>query len=171
MKVLTFCGSSRPESSNVRLLKALSLRYKDINWEYFDGLDKFPLFRPQDDKLPYPEQIVAFKKAILQSDAIIMATPEYLHNIPAQVKNAFEWITTTGELARKSIILIVYTPKAPRGDKAMQSLQWTLKALDAQIVCALSLYQEELKIDQNHELIAEDWVKVMLDEAILMLNK
>ena len=171
MHLLTFSGSSRPESSNIRLLKALSQRYQNFTWEHFTTLDLFPLFTPQQDKHPYPKEVVALKEAIAKSDAIIIATPEYLHNIPAQLKNVMEWLTTTGELAGKSVMPIVYTPKAPRGEKAMQSFQWTLKALDARIICALSLYQEELKIGQDHELIADMWVKEMIDEAFSLLNK
>jgi chromate reductase len=171
MQILTISGSSRLESSNVRFLKGLSLKYSENSWVHFEALDQLPLFRPQDDHPPFPEKVEALKKAILQSDAVIFSTPEYLHNIPAQLKNALEWLTTAGELSGKAVIAITYTPKEPRGEKAMQSLLWSLKALNANLLCSLSLYQNEIVVSDKFEVSAPDWILEMLEEALSMLNK
>lgn len=39
----------------------------------------------------YPSSATAFKQAILRSDALIIATPEYNRSIPGALKNAIDW--------------------------------------------------------------------------------
>lgn len=39
----------------------------------------------------YPASATAFKQAILRSDALIIATPEYNRSIPGALKNAIDW--------------------------------------------------------------------------------
>jgi chromate reductase len=39
----------------------------------------------------YPSSATAFKEAILRSDALIIATPEYNRSVPGALKNAIDW--------------------------------------------------------------------------------
>ena len=75
--------------------------------------------------------------------------------MPALIKNALEWITVSGELAGKKVLALTFTPTAPRGEKAMQSLLWSLQALDAHILVSLSLFQTELAFTSDGEIIGE----------------
>ena len=67
-----------------------------------------------------------------------------LQNLPALVKNALEWLVTSGELRGKAVLPVTFCPHPPRGAEAMQAMIWSLQALDARIVGQLPLYQNEM---------------------------
>jgi len=167
MKILTISGSSRNDSSNSKLLDALPFLFGEKTFERF-AISDLPLFRPELEKLKLPQKVKDWRAKVKTADAIIISTPEYIHNLPAQIKNALEWLTTSGELFHKPVLPITFTPHEPRGEKAMQSLLWCLQALDARVVAQLPLYQNEIQFDVDGKII-EDENSEMLKEGILML--
>jgi chromate reductase len=154
MNILTISGSAQKESSNDQLLRGLSQIGSKHLFTHFHRLTDFPLFTAEADKNP-PEIIISFKKCIQDADMVVISTPEYVHNIPAVLKNALEWVTSSGEFNNKKVLAITYTPNPPRGDKAMQSLLWSLQALNATIVAKLSFYKTQLSISQAGELLGD----------------
>ena len=142
MKILLISGSSRPDSQNVRLLNGLPERFRKHKFQLFD-ISELPLFIDKGDGIDYPKVAVEWRRAVEVAGLMVICTPEYIHNMPAALKNALEWITQSGELAFKKVLPITYTPSPPRGEKAMQSLLWSLKALDAKIIGQLDLYQSD----------------------------
>ena len=168
MKILTVSGSSRALSTNAQLLDALPVLFPEKSWERFLAIDQLPLFRPEDDRFPWHGQVLEWRKAVTTAQAIIFCTPEYIHNLPAIIKNALEWLTSSGELQGKPVLVITYTPHEPRGEKAMQSLIWSLQALEARIVGQLPLYQNEIKIKDGH-LDTDAEMLEILREAISLL--
>lgn len=166
MKSLTISGSSRPDSSNVRLLEAIQNRYTQLACTHFD-IGRLPLFDTELDQNA-PSIVKEFKQALQDHSAIIISTPEYIHNIPAQLKNALEWVTSSGLTQGKKCLALTYTPHSPRGEKAMQSMLWSLAALEVQVVASLDLYSNELAISKNGELEGEVSLEI-LDEAIRLL--
>ncbi len=154
MNILTISGSAQKVSSNEKFLKALPSILKGHAFIHFEGLPDLPLFSPERNNKA-PEMVLSFRESISNADLVIISTPEYTHNIPAVLKNALEWITYSGELYDKKVLAITYAPSSPRGEKAMQSLIWSLQALNAKIVAELPLYQNELKVSENGELLGE----------------
>ncbi len=145
MSILTLCGSAAIDGANSKLLDSLEFVFPQSTFEKFDLL-KLPLFQVTLDVNPLPEQVITFRSQVANTKAVIISTPEYIHNIPAVIKNALEWLTTSGELVGKKVLAITYCPHSPRGEKAMSSLQNSLTALDAQVVATLALYQNELTV-------------------------
>jgi chromate reductase len=88
--------------------------------------------------------------------------------MPALIKNALEWVVSSGELVGKPVLAMTFTPKEPRGEKAMQSLTWSLQALDSRVVGQLALYQNEVKIKAG-KIVADVDNLEMLREAIDLL--
>lgn len=168
MKILTVSGSAREGSANSRLLNALPALFPKYEFNHFNQLSKLPLFTANAQGEPVPAAVMHWKNAINVADAFIFCTPEYIHNLPALLKNALEWITASGELANKKILPITFTPSPPRGTKAMQSLLWSLQALDATIVAQLPLYQNEMQFDEDGDLMENESVEV-LREGVLLL--
>lgn len=171
MKVVTLSGSSRSNSSNTRLLAAIAKRFSKYEFQPYNALDQIPLFRAEDDKHPWPIEVVDFRKVVGSADAIIICTPEYIHNLPALLKNAMEWLASSGEFVGKPVLPITYTPNDPRGERAMQSMLWSLEALDARVVASMPLYQTELKVGDNLEINASEDVLEMLDAGVELLLK
>ena len=166
--ILTISGSSRPSSSNVRLLKSIPLLFPQHQFQYDETISHLPLFRADLDSYPFPEKVVTWREIVKNADAMIISTPEYIHNMPAVVKNALEWLTSSGELMDKRVLPITFTPHEPRGEKAMQSLIWSLTALKARVVTQLPIYQTEITFI-NNQIVASEEMKEMLIEAIHLL--
>ena len=167
--ILTISGSARQASTNSKLLASFPTLFPQISFKQYQAVEELPLFRASLDKYPWPNTVLQWRKAVADSAAIIVCTPEYIYNLPALLKNALEWVTSSGELMRKPVLALTFTPNPPRGEKAMQSLLWSLQALDARVVGQLALYQQEIKFGKAGEAIMEEEILEMLQEAISML--
>lgn len=170
-KILGICGSASAKSSNHELLKTLSKEFSDdFTWTITNKLRDFPMFRPEslEDKLPIT--IKDFKKQLLTTEAIVIVTPEYTHNIPAVLKNALEWCTASGEFANTPVLPITFTPAEPRGKYAMQSLLESLITMDAKVVTQLSIYKSNVKFNEYTISLPYE-IECMLGEALNVLNE
>ena len=157
-------GSARPDSTNRSLLHTIAEMLDDLPANFFD-ISTLPLFY---DGRPADEVVDAWRAAVSSSTAVVISTPAYLHNMPASLKSALEWLAATGELAAKPVIAITLTPAPPRGDKAMQSLAWSLAALDARVVVTLDLYVADMSVDGSRLMIDHD-SRVLIDAALRLL--
>lgn len=166
--ILTISGSSRVDSSNMKLLQALEAMNSLNNYIHFKDFNFIPLFAANDDQYPWPNAVVKWRQAVKKCDVLIICTPEYIHNIPAQIKSALEWLTSGGELAGKRTLAITYTPSKPRGQKAMQSLLWSLEALDANVIAQVDIYQDQIRVVDNI-LDGDKEIIEMLQEVLIML--
>lgn len=165
MTILSISGSTRTCSTNSNLLDAFPTLFPSFYFTRYTALDQLPLFQADKDRHPWPEQVLAWRQAVASADALIISTPVYIYNMPAVLKNALEWLTSSGELMHKRVLAITFTPNAPRGEKAMQSLLWSLQALDAKVVGQLPLYQTEIKIKEGKVEIEEE-IREMIKEAV-----
>lgn len=161
MQILTISGSARVDSSNTKLLNAITSLCSQFRFHHYHLLPQLPLFLADDDKAPFPEAVLKWRKVVKDADAIIVATPEYLHNIPALLKNALEWLSSSGELFEKSVLPITFTPHQPRGQKAMQALLNVLNALKARVVGQLDLYQNEVAFDDEGNVINKETIDLL----------
>lgn len=168
-RILCVSGSASSNSSNTQLLSTIS---NDFSASYSfiaaNELNKLPLFTPEILKSGVPDGVANFKAQVAFSDAIIISTPEYLHNIPAVLKNALEWMTESGELAGKPVLTITFTPASPRGEYAMNSLIQSLKASKAKIVTELPLYRNEM-VNQSGVIALDDNHLFLIGEALRLL--
>ena len=168
-RVLGICGSASAISSNLELLQVISVEFSEhVELKIYDGLPKLPLFTPDRLKAGVPASVSELKSAVSQADAVIICTPEYLHNIPAVLKNALEWMTESGELANKPVLPITFTPAPPRGEYAMKSLLQSLVASKAKVVAEMPLYQNEIR-DQSGRMVLNDEHRFILLEALNLL--
>ncbi|WP_153232880.1 NADPH-dependent FMN reductase [Glaciimonas soli] len=94
IKILAISGSLRRQSYNTALLRAAqSLAEPDIALE-IATLHGIPLYDgdlEQQDGLP--QAVSELKARILDSDALLLATPEYNNGIPGVFKNAIDWLS------------------------------------------------------------------------------
>ena len=166
MKILTISGSSRTDSSNSKLLDHLSDLGLDHNYERTNLHFELPLFQAESDSNPLPVLVKKWRNQLSTADAVIFCIPEYIHNMPAVIKNALEWIASSGELVGKRVLPITFTPSEPRGERAMQSLKWSLQALDSNIIVELALYKSQITYDPQ---ISGEGAEI-LKEAISLLS-
>jgi chromate reductase len=166
MQILTISGSSRINSTNSKLLDHLIDLGTDHAFERTNLHFRLPIFQAELDSNPLPEPVKKWRKKISNADALIICIPEYIHNMPAVIKNALEWLTSSGELVGKRVLPITFTPNEPRGKHAMQSLKWSLQALDSNIIVELALYNSQISYDPK---IGGEGAEI-LKEAIYLLS-
>jgi len=168
-QILAINGSASENSSNLQLLEVISATFSDtFQIAVYDGLWCLPLFNPNKLREITPVSITQLKNQVDDADAIVISTPEYLHNVPAVLKNALEWMTESGELADKPVLPITFTPHEPRGKFAMTSLIQSLKASKATIVAELPLYQNRVR-NENREIVLDEEYRFLLGEALKLL--
>ncbi len=91
VRVLGFAGSLREGSYNRGLLRAAQELAPDgMTIQPFD-LAPLPLYNADVEERGAPEPVVAFRAAIRDADALLIATPEYNHGVPGVLKNAIDW--------------------------------------------------------------------------------
>lgn len=145
MRALVVVGSLGASSSNKSLAAELVRRAPaGIEVAVFDRLGTLPFFDPD---LGHPElpadpaadaahplgSVLGLRRAILASDALVIACPEYGHSLPGVLKNAVDWLIGTGELERKLVAITASVPHAERGRKGLAALAQTLGAVSARI--------------------------------------
>ncbi len=144
MNILQISGSNRSNSTNLALLDHFAELLGRENCTYFN-IDQLPAFHPDMQGQTPPQMVAVWKNKLRASDALIISSPEYLHNIPATLKNSLEWLADTGELKDKFVVPMVFTPAEPRGEKAMESLLWTLRAMEAKVLWFLLLHHSNFR--------------------------
>ncbi|MCX8103910.1 MAG: NAD(P)H-dependent oxidoreductase [Candidatus Bipolaricaulota bacterium] len=89
MTILGLSGSLRKGSYNTAALRAAQeLLPQGVTLEIFD-LAPIPLYN--EDIEPFPPEVRTLRERIAQSDALLIATPEYNHSISGVLKNALDW--------------------------------------------------------------------------------
>lgn len=92
MRILGISGSLRSDSHNTALLRAAArLLPSGTELELWDGLRDVPPYDADADGNTAAGGARAVRDAVDAADAILVATPEYNHSIPGQLKNALDW--------------------------------------------------------------------------------
>jgi NAD(P)H-dependent FMN reductase len=137
MRILAVCGSLQRQSGNLTLLQvATASAPAGVGIVVFDGLRDLPLFNPdleESDAVP-PPAVVEWRRVLGESDALLMATPEYGHSLPGALKNAIDWVIGSGELGGKVVGITAAVPSLERGRRGLGALRDTLGAVRATVV-------------------------------------
>lgn len=175
LHILAISGSLRSQSANSLLLKSLSKMSTQLTtFTFYEELENLPPFNP--DKTQDVGAVLHFRKLLSQSDAVIISTPEYAFGVPGVLKNALDWVVSTGEFNEKPVAAISASPLATGGDKALESLLYTLTALGVikDEYSSLSISLVKKKINEAGEITDEDTRKqlqLLLKRLILTVQQ
>jgi chromate reductase len=90
-RILALAGSLRQGSYNRGLLRAAEELAPDwVKVQFFD-IGTLPFFNEDLEAPADPEVVRQFKQAISNSNAILIATPEYNGAVPGVLANAIDW--------------------------------------------------------------------------------
>src|SRR5512138_474853 len=124
VRVLAISGSLRAASSNTALVgAAVLLAPGGVEVSAYQGLADIPPFNPDLDTAVPPAAVVRFRDALVGCDAILISSPEYAHGVSGVLKNALDWVVSSGELIDKPIALV---NASARSIHAQASLRETL---------------------------------------------
>jgi chromate reductase, NAD(P)H dehydrogenase (quinone) len=135
VRILAVCGSLQAHSSNLELLHlAVAAAPPGVEVVLFDGIRALPLFNPDleaDAPAPALEQ---WRRALAESDALLIASPEYGFSLPGALKNAIDWTIGSAELDGKIVAITANVKHSERGRRGLKALSDTLGAVNATLV-------------------------------------
>jgi chromate reductase len=98
---------------------------------------RLPLYDEDEDGNAAPDVVQAFRRAIGDSDGVVIATPEYNHGVPGVLKNALDWASRPygqSVLIGKPVLAISISSAFTGGVRAQAQLRETLHAVEAAVV-------------------------------------
>jgi chromate reductase len=135
VRILALCGSLQAVSANLALLHtAARSAPAGVEVVLFDGLRDLPHFDPDLEAKGVPPAVQRWRRALSDSDALLIASPEYGHSLPGVLKNGIDWVIGSGELERKVVAISASVPGPDRGRLGLKALGNTLGAVRATIV-------------------------------------
>ena len=170
MRVLAISGSLRRDSNNSALLRALREEAPaGVEVEVWDGLKEIPPYDGDDDVVPGPAQVEAFRSLVREADAVFFATPEYNSSIPGALKNALDWASrplATNAFRNKPVAVIGSSAGAFGGVWAAAELRKVLGAMGARVTeVEMAVGHAHDKRDETGEL-ADHEIRDDLREAL-----
>jgi chromate reductase len=105
MRLLAISGSLRTGSSNHALLRAITQVASDVALTLYDGVARLPHFSPDLDITPAPPEVAALRTLVREADALVISSPEYAHALPGSLKNALDWLVSSGEIMDKHVLV------------------------------------------------------------------
>jgi chromate reductase len=152
--VFAFAGSLRDGSYNRALLRAAQEEAPDgMTIEIFD-LTGVPLYNADLEAEGDPEQVAALKDGIRDADAVLIATPEYNHGVPAVSKNAVDWASRpprNSPLDEKPVGIIGASPGMGGSARGQSQLRQAFEFTNS-----YCMPQPEILVARAHEKFDDD---------------
>ena len=133
-RILAVAGSLRAASLNRGVLRAAHLLAPTgMSIQIYDALAALPPFNPDLDQDAPPAAVRHWRAALATADAILIASPEYAFGVPGVLKNALDWVVSSGEFVNKPTAVVTASSSSAGGDKANAALVQTLRVMTATI--------------------------------------
>jgi chromate reductase, NAD(P)H dehydrogenase (quinone) len=85
-------GSLRRGSHNTALLRAAREELPEgVELRLYDRLREIPPYDEDEDDDSPPAAVSRLRQELAGADGLLIATPEYNHSVPGQLKNAIDW--------------------------------------------------------------------------------
>jgi chromate reductase len=134
VKLFAISGSLRARSFNTALLRAATdLLLESAAVSVYEGLAELPHFNPDLDVEPAPAPVAELRARISEADGVLVCSPEYAHGVPGSLKNALDWIVSSGEFTDKPVLLINASPSFMGGSIAQANLTEILRVMGAKL--------------------------------------
>jgi len=154
MLVLGLSGSLRRASHNRRLLGAAARELPPTaDFEEWMRLGAIPPYNQDFDDAAPLGAVVELRAALGRADAVLIATPEYNHSIPGQLKNALDWASRPfpdNALRAKPVAVIGASTSLFGAVWAQAEVRKVLTAAGARVI------DEELPVPSAHDAFEAD---------------
>jgi len=164
MRVLGISGSLRRDSLNSALLRAAAERLPaGVELAAFERLRDVPPYDADvEEAEPTPGAVRELRAAIRGADAVLVATPEYNHSIPGQLKNALDWASRPAgqsALTGKPAAAIGASTGMFGAVWAQAELREVLAAMGGRVI------EAELPVAQAHEQLVDGHLELAPQQA------
>lgn len=173
-KVIAICGSTKANSSNLKLIYAIEkMAQGKFEISVFRDIASIPHFNPDLDNDTPPAGVAAFRNILRTSDGILICTPEYAMGVPGSLKNAIDWTVSSMEFSHKPTALIT---ASSLGQKGHASLIETLKIIEAKVTeeTQLLISYINAKINSSGEITDENTTAAiirLIDQLEILMDK
>jgi chromate reductase len=170
VKILGIAGSLREASYNRALLRAArELLPEGVELVEHD-ISGLPFYDGDVEAAGDPEPVVAFKQAIRDADALLIATPEYNRGISGVLKNAVDWASRpalASPLTAKPIAIMGAATGRSGTARAQEQLRAALEFSRATVLEQPEVLVPEayMRFDEHGELV-DGGVRAELAELI-----
>ncbi|WP_017471616.1 NAD(P)H-dependent oxidoreductase [Amphibacillus jilinensis] len=165
MKIVGIVGSNAEVSYNRLLLNFIKKQYSQLFDLDVIEIKDIPLFN-QSDNQTESAPIQKLNKKITEADAVIIATPEHNHTIPASLKSVIEWLSFEIHPLENKPVMIVGASYYDQGSSRAQL--HLRQILDAPGVNALVMPGNEFLLgkvkqafDENNNLKEQNTIKFL----------
>lgn len=154
MRVLAISGSLRRGSYNTALLRAAAFELPPgSELVMFDELAAVAPYSEDLDAEAAPPGVAALRSAIANANAVLIATPEYNHSVPGQLKNALDWASrpyASNVLRDKPVAVVGASTGVFGAVWAQAEVRKALAAIGARVL------DHQVPVGQAHEALAAD---------------
>jgi chromate reductase, NAD(P)H dehydrogenase (quinone) len=151
VRIATICGSLQASSSNDALLRAADFLAPDgMTLVAAPSIGDLPHYNPDLDTEPPLPAVAAFRAALAAADAVLIATPEYAHEMPGVLKNALDWVVGSPELVDKAVAIM--SAGTGGGEYVLRVLRGTLEVMSARVVAELGVGGVRTKRDERGDI-------------------
>jgi chromate reductase len=134
VRIVAISGSLKAESANSALVAAIAAEVTDL--DVWNRLGDLPHFSPDADGGP---PVASLRRAVAESDGVLIATPEYAGGMPGSLKNALDWLVGTGELYDKPVAIISAAPSAERGGNARRWVEEVVRMQGSRVAASFTV--------------------------------
>lgn len=180
-KVLAFSGSLRDDSVNKKLIAEATkvatqmgaqvkfIELKDYSIPFYDG--------DLESESGMPENAKRLRNLFIESDAIIIASPEYNSSISGVLKNAIDWMSRgeDGKFSKdafkgKVFAIMSASPSSFGGSRGLDHLRTIIQSAGGQVIAEQTTIpnayeaftsQGSLKNPTQQEQLKQEIVKMM----------
>jgi chromate reductase len=135
--ILAIPGSLRDHSYNRLLIHAAEeLAPPDVRIVTY-SIEDIPHYNQDEDVEPPPDAIAAFRKAVADSDAVLIASPEYNASVSGVLKDAIDWASRpygAAPLQEKPVAIVSASVTPSGGTAAQEDLIAILRRARAHVV-------------------------------------
>jgi chromate reductase, NAD(P)H dehydrogenase (quinone) len=163
VRVLGISGSLRRGSLNTALLRAAAGRLPaGAELVELDLLAEVPPYDADAEAAGAPAVVERMREAMREADAVLVATPEYNHSIPGQLKNALDWASRPageGALKGKPAAVIGASTGIFGAVWAQAEARKVLGALGARVI------ETELPVGRAGELLVDGELELAPEQS------
>ncbi len=152
MRILAICGSLQASSSNAALLRAAAtLLPPRVQLDPYASIGDLPHYNPDLDTEPPLAVVGEFRSRLAAADGLLIATPEYAHEMPGVLKNALDWVVGSGEVVDMPVAIM--SAGGGGGEYVLPVLAATLEVMSARVVSTLGVGGVRNKRDEHGDIV------------------
>lgn len=177
IRLLMFSASLRKDSLNTKLItlasKIVAKHGGAIDLVNINEFEATWYNQDLQDGGGFPSGIEEFKKRILESDAIIISSPEYNGSLPGHLKNIIDWTSRfrPQPFNGKHALLLSASPSMGGGNKGLWQLRIPLESLGVNVFPNMfSLAVAHNAFDENGNLADNSLSKRFENNIVSFMN-